>query len=55
VHVGYPVAMVVAETLDIARDAVERVAVDYDTRPAVVSARDAFEKVTYDSGRFEGS
>ena len=43
-HVGYPVAVVVADTLDIARDAAERVAVDYAPRPAVVSARDAFEK-----------
>jgi carbon-monoxide dehydrogenase large subunit len=43
-HVGYPVAVVVADTLDIARDAAERVAVDYVPRPAVVSARDAFEK-----------
>ena len=43
-HVGYPVAVVVADTLDIARDAAERVAVDYAPRPAVVSARHAFEK-----------
>ena len=43
-HVGYPVAVVVADTLDIARDAAERVAVDYAPRPAVVSAREAFEK-----------
>ena len=42
-HVGYPVAVVVADTLDLARDAAERVAVDYAPRPAVVSARDAFE------------
>ena len=40
-HVGYPVAVVVADTLDQARDAAERVAVDYRARPAVVSARDA--------------
>ena len=38
-HVGYPVAVVVADTLDLARDAAERVAVDYAPRPAVVSAR----------------
>ena len=38
-HVGYPVAVVVADTLDMARDAAERVAVDYAPRPAVVSAR----------------
>ena len=42
-HVGYPVAVVVADTLDLARDAAERVVVDYAPRPAVVSARDAFE------------
>ncbi len=41
-HVGYPVAVVVADTLDQARDAAERVVVDYAPRPAVVSARDAF-------------
>src|SRR6185295_5397674 len=28
-HVGYPVAVVVADTLHLARDAAERVAVDY--------------------------
>ena len=42
-HVGYPVAVVVADTLELARDAAERVEVDYAPRPAVVSARDAFE------------
>jgi aerobic carbon-monoxide dehydrogenase large subunit len=42
-HVGYPVGVVVADTLDRARDAGERVAVDYAVRPAVVSAREAFE------------
>jgi aerobic carbon-monoxide dehydrogenase large subunit len=41
-HVGYPVAVVVADTLERARDAAEQVAVDYAVRPAVVSARDAF-------------
>src|SRR5215831_14301360 len=41
-HVGYPVAVVVADTLEEARDAAERVVVDYRARPAVVSARDAF-------------
>jgi carbon-monoxide dehydrogenase large subunit len=41
-HVGYPVAVVVADTLDQARDAAERVVVDYVPRPAVVSACDAF-------------
>ena len=43
-HVGYPVAVVVADTLDLARDAAERVEVDYAPRPAVVSALEAFEK-----------
>src|SRR5258708_10256990 len=42
-HVGYPVAVVVADTLDLARHAAERVEVDYAPRPAVVSAREAFE------------
>jgi carbon-monoxide dehydrogenase large subunit len=42
-HVGYPVAVVVADTLDQARDAAERVAVDYAPLPAVVSAREAAE------------
>jgi carbon-monoxide dehydrogenase large subunit len=42
-HVGYPIAVVVADTIDIARDAAERVAVEYAPRPAVVSAPDAFE------------
>ena len=32
-HVGYPVAVVVADTLDHARDAAERVVVDYAPRP----------------------
>src|ERR1700722_1801906 len=43
-HVGYPVAVVVADTLVLARDAAEHVVVDYAPRPAVVSARDAAEK-----------
>ncbi len=42
-HVGYPVAVVVADTLARARDAAEQVAVDYAARPAVVSALAAFE------------
>src|ERR1700758_3355444 len=42
-HVGYPVAVVVADTLDQAGDAAERVAVDYAPLPAVVSAHDAAE------------
>jgi carbon-monoxide dehydrogenase large subunit len=41
-HVGYPIAVAIADTLDQARDAAERVVVDYAPRPAVVSARDAF-------------
>jgi carbon-monoxide dehydrogenase large subunit len=41
-HVGYPVAVVIADTLDIARDGAERVTVDYAPRPAVVSAEAAF-------------
>jgi len=40
-HIGYPVAVVVADTLEQARDAAERIAVDYAPRPAVVSARAA--------------
>jgi carbon-monoxide dehydrogenase large subunit len=40
-HVGYPVAVVVADTLDLARDAAERVEVDYAPRPAVVNAEEA--------------
>jgi len=42
-HVGYPVAVVVADTLEQARDAAERVEVDYAPRAAVVSAYDAFQ------------
>ena len=42
-HVGYPVAVVVADTLDLARDAADRVTVEYSPRAAVVSAREAFE------------
>ena len=40
-YVGEPVAFVVAETRDAARDAAELVAADYDPLPAVVEARDA--------------
>ncbi len=40
-HVGEPVAIVIAETLEEARDAAERVAVDYRELPAVASAADA--------------
>jgi carbon-monoxide dehydrogenase large subunit len=42
-HIGYPVAVVIADTLELARDAAERIAVDYAPRPAVVSAEDAFK------------
>jgi carbon-monoxide dehydrogenase large subunit len=45
-HVGDPVAMVVAETLAQAKDAAEKVQVDYDPLPCVVDVREgqlAFE------------
>jgi aerobic carbon-monoxide dehydrogenase large subunit len=38
-HVGDPVAMVIAETLSQARDAAERVEVDYEPLPAVSDTR----------------
>jgi carbon-monoxide dehydrogenase large subunit len=44
VHVGQPVAMVVAETPAQATDAAELVAVDYKETPAVVDVRDADAK-----------
>ncbi|MBU3738290.1 MAG: xanthine dehydrogenase family protein molybdopterin-binding subunit [Rhodoferax sp.] len=40
-HVGDPVAMVIAETLEQAKNAAEAVSVDYDVLPAVVDVRDA--------------
>ncbi len=40
-HVGEAVVMIVAETADAARDAVERVEIDYNPLPAVVSQTDA--------------
>src|SRR5271166_1602866 len=40
-HVGDPVAFVVAETRDAARNAAEAVVVDYDVLPAVVDAETA--------------
>jgi carbon-monoxide dehydrogenase large subunit len=43
-HVGHPVAVVIADTLDRARDAAEQVAIDYAPLRAVVSAREAAEK-----------
>lgn len=42
-HVGEPLAVVVAETADIARDAAAAVDVDYEALPAVTDARDAIE------------
>jgi len=42
-HVGDPVALVVAETREQAKDAAELVAVDYETRPAVVDTASASE------------
>jgi carbon-monoxide dehydrogenase large subunit len=39
--VGEPVALIVAQTLDQARDAAEAIEVDYDMLPAVVSMEDA--------------
>jgi carbon-monoxide dehydrogenase large subunit len=43
-HVGDSVAMVVAETLDQARDALELVEVEYETLPSVVDAAAALAK-----------
>jgi carbon-monoxide dehydrogenase large subunit len=43
-HVGDPVAVVIAETRDIARAAAESVNVDYKTLPAVVHTADAQKK-----------
>src|SRR6266851_7299905 len=40
-YVGDPVAFVVAETLDQAKDAAELIAVDYEVRPAVTTAEAA--------------
>ncbi|MGQ9371882.1 xanthine dehydrogenase family protein molybdopterin-binding subunit [Azospirillum sp. ST 5-10] len=42
-HVGEAVAMVVAESLDAARDAAELVMVDYEDRPAVTGLAEALE------------
>ena len=42
-HVGDTVAMVVAESLAAARDAAERIVVDYEPLPAVVDAAQALE------------
>ena len=43
-HVGDPVAVVIASTADEARDAAEKVEVDYDVLPAVVDATKARAK-----------
>jgi carbon-monoxide dehydrogenase large subunit len=40
-HVGQPVALVVAETLNAARDAAEAIEVEYEALPAVADAKDA--------------
>ena len=45
-HVGDPVAVVVAETLALARDAAELIEVDYEPLPAAVDARAATEAGT---------
>jgi len=42
-HVGDPVAFVVATTREAARDAAERISVDYDELPAVVDAAEALK------------
>ena len=42
-HVGDPVALVVAETRDQAKDAAELIDVDYDVLPAVVNGVDALQ------------
>jgi carbon-monoxide dehydrogenase large subunit len=42
-HVGDPVAVVIAESLGQARDAAERIAVDYAVEPAVVDVVDALK------------
>lgn len=43
-HVGDPVAVVVAETAMQAKDAAERIEVDYEPLPAVADVRDALAK-----------
>jgi len=40
-HIGDPVAVVIAETLEQAKDAAERIEVSYNPLPAVVAADDA--------------
>ncbi|HXS51926.1 MAG TPA: xanthine dehydrogenase family protein molybdopterin-binding subunit [Usitatibacter sp.] len=43
-HVGDPVAIVIAETPDQAKEAAQQVQVDYEPLPAVVDVRDAMRK-----------
>ena len=43
-HVGDQLAIIVADTLEQARDAMEAIEVDYDELPAVVDVRDALKK-----------
>jgi len=40
-HVGQPVALVIAENLTAARDAAEKIEIDYEPLPAVTEAKDA--------------
>ncbi len=42
-HVGQPVALVVAETLDQAKDAAEAIVVDYEELPSVVDTKSAID------------
>src|SRR5437764_14461691 len=42
-HVGDPVAVVIAESLGQARDAAEKIAVDYAVEPAVVDSVEALQ------------
>jgi carbon-monoxide dehydrogenase large subunit len=43
VYCGEPIAVVIAETRDLAKDAVELIDVDYEELPAVVNASDAIK------------
>jgi len=43
-HVGDPVAVVIADTLGQARDAAEKIAIDYAVEPAAVDLKGALEK-----------
>lgn len=42
-NIGYPVAVVVAETVEQAKDAAELIEINYTPLPAVISAYDAFQ------------